>query len=511
MSEAGLSKINRIVVACATMSLLPIDAMSQDDWVDTFENGLRPAVHDAGEAPVRWTLQERMAHYGVPGISIAVLSDGQVVWAEGYGEAKAGSGTLIDTETVFSVGSLSKTGTALTILRLVDAGLLDLDADVNTVLESWEAPIDGSENAEAITLRMLLSHTAGLNVHGFADFGPNEDLPDTVQILDSSGPAKNSKVRLIHNPGETYDYSGGGTTIAGLVAADKMELDFPLLAKEYVFDPLEAERSTFEVPLPEETENIAYAHNGRGLFTAKPRGYHSFPETAASGLWTTPTEYGEMLNALYRAYRGASDDFLSQDIAIDALTPVQPSVHGLGPRIIGEPSNVRMQHTGANNSYKAIYDVSLKTGDGAVIFTNGTNGTSLNAEIMRALSDALDWNHVPELKAVSLSVSDLEELIGTYEFVRERDSDGHLPDADLPDQMRLKIEEDRLVLTQGGLFGIGAQTTQLYALAKDTFVGDQGLTRVEIQRDADQNITGLNLMNEQTYKVRRRQNEYVRK
>ncbi|MEM9667895.1 MAG: serine hydrolase domain-containing protein [Pseudomonadota bacterium] len=479
-------------------------------WVAEFEAGLRPALKQLGEPAIRWTLEERMAHYGVPGVSIAVLSDGEIVWARGYGEAKAGTGIPIDTDTVFSVGSLSKTGTALTALRLVNSGELDLDADVNTVLTSWQAPRSETEGEKPITLRMLLSHTAGLNVHGFADFAPSEDLPTTVQILNGESPAKSSKLKLIHEPGETYDYSGGGTTVAGLVIADKTGMSFPEAAKALVFDPLDLSRTTFEVPLPEGTTNIAYAHNRKGELAAKPRGYHSFPETAASGLWSTPSEFGTMLNALYKAYRGDIENFLTNEIAVDTLKPVQPSVHGLGPRILGTKENIRMEHSGANNSYKALYDVSLKTGNGAVLFTNGARGTALNAEIMRALSDALDWNHMPELVEIDASTEDFTPLEGRYRLQREKDALGHLPDADLPNRVDLKSGEDGLSMVIPGRFGFGRQTVAMNALAENVFISDSGRNRLEIVETESGEVLEIHLLSQEDYKVRRRINVYTK-
>ena len=459
--------------------------------VAAFEKGLRPATRAPGAAPTRWTIEERMAHHGVPGVSVAILQDGEVVWAKGYGVRKAGTSNPVDSQTVFSVGSLSKTGAGMTVLKLVADGVLDLDTDVNTYLKRWKVPESDLAKDTPLTLRGLLSHTAGLNVHGFADFNPGEDLPDVVQILNGSGPAKNDPVKIIHAPGTTYDYSGGGTTVAGLAAADAGGASFPDVARQRVFTPLGMARTTFVVPLPEDYGNIAYAHDDKGALTALPRGYHSFPETAASGLWTTPTEYATMLGALIASYHGKKGAFLPQALAIDALTPVSPSPHGLAPRIYGEAKARRMNHSGANDSYRALYDVDIETGDGAVIFTNGSNGGALHGEIMRAMSDAFGWNNFPEALGVALPADHLRRFTGKYRLRAPGDKVNGEPAADLPKEISIKIDDAALAARMKSPYG--AQTTSLMAIDPMRFTTPSAGWTFDFVRDAYNGVVGFRL------------------
>ncbi len=326
-------------------------------------------------------LASRMEHHGVPGISFGVIKDGELEWAKGYGVLQAGAEEEVDPETLFSVGSISKVGTAVMILKLHEAGILDIDQDVNNYLTSWQVPENNHTREREVSLRHILSHTAGLTVHGFADFLPNEKLPNTVQILNGSGPAKNNPVYVNIPVGSRFRYSGGGTTVSQMVIEDQQGKRFHEAAGSMLFDALGMKRSSYENPLPGEVGNIAKAHNSSGRPVALPRGYQSMPEAAASGLWTTPTDLSQMIIMLMEAYEG-EHDYLSQALVKDMMTPVQPGDYGLGPEIEEGSNGTRFQHGGANDSYRAKFIGSLGTKNGIIIFTNGSSGSNLINELL---------------------------------------------------------------------------------------------------------------------------------
>ncbi|MCG8468874.1 MAG: beta-lactamase family protein [Gemmatimonadetes bacterium] len=354
--------------------------------IRTVETSLGPRGDE--DPNVRWTIEERMQHYGVAGVSIAVIDDGELLWAKAYGVKQAGHPEPIDTETVFSVGSVSKVGAAAVTLRLVDEGKLDVDRNVNDYLTRWRVPDNELTAREPVTLRRIMSHTAGLTVHGFADFQPGEDLPTLVEILDGTGPAKNAPVRVDLLPGSEFRYSGGGTTVEQLVIEEVSGMDFTAAARHYVFEPLGMSRSTYENPLPAEHGNIARAHDARGEPAALPRGWEAMPEAAASGLWTTPSDYARLIIAFIESYQGDGETFLTYETARDMMTEVPPGIFGLGPELGGEGPTRNFVHGGANNSYKAFMAGYLAEGDGLVIFTNGTQGNRLIGEIRRAVAVA---------------------------------------------------------------------------------------------------------------------------
>lgn len=354
------------------------------------ETSLRPGEDRADTTGIRWTLEERMAHYGVAGVSIAVVEDGRLLWARGYGLKQAGTTDSVDAETAFSVGSVSKVGTAAITLRLVDEGRLDLDRDVNEYLRRWRVPSNALTAREPVTLRRIMSHTAGLTVHGFADFQPGEALPTVVQILDGIPPARNAPVRVDLLPGSEFRYSGGGTTVAQLVIEDVTGLDFPEAARRNLFEPLGMSRSTYENPLPAEHGNIAKAHGPGGEPRALPRGWEAMPEAAASGLWTTPSDLAKLIIALVESHQGDGETFLTIETARDMMTEVPPSIFGLGPEVGGEGPTRNFVHGGANDSYRAFMAGYLAEGDGLVILTNGARGSELIPEIRRAV-DLAGW------------------------------------------------------------------------------------------------------------------------
>ena len=350
-------------------------------------------IHDlnAQEGGESSTLVERMRHYGVPGLSVALLRDGEVAWARGFGVTQAGTQDLVDSETVFSVGSVSKVAAAATTLRIADADQLDIDEDVERYLRSWSIPKTPHTDRSPVTLRRLMSHTAGTTVHGFADFQPGEELPTTVQILEGSGPAKNPPVVVIAEPGTLWQYSGGGTTIEQLVIEDVTGLPLARAAGAWVFEPLGMTRSTFLNPLPAEHGNIACAHDERGYPTALPRGWEAMPESAASGLWTSPTDLARLLIALRDAWLGKPGAFLSTDLAQDLMTEVAPGNYGLGPELAGSGSTRRFLHGGSNDSYQAFFVMYLESGDGAIVFANGRDGEGLIDEVIAALGGSEEW------------------------------------------------------------------------------------------------------------------------
>lgn len=364
--------------------------------------GLRPSVVPASDPLPRWSLQARMAHYHVPGVAIAVLRDGKLVHSAGYGLRRAGSRDAVNADTLFSVGSVSKVITAATTLRLVANGSLALDQDISTYLRSWKVPATSTTPTPQVSLRMLMSHTAGLGVHGFADYLPGEPLPTLLQTLDGIAPAKNKPVRLIQAPGERGDYSGGGVMVEQQVLEDASGQPLDALARAQVFAPLHMQRSRFTTP-PDTLDNIAKAHDGDGAPTALPRGWQTFPEAGASGLWTSATDLAAFVAALTNSYR-APGGFLPQPIAIDMMTEVSPSWHGLGPRLDGSGATRIFHHGGSNDSYRAWIEGYLETGDGLVILTNGENGAELTTEIRNALSDALDRGVNPAVRPISLDL-----------------------------------------------------------------------------------------------------------
>ncbi len=463
------------------------------DPLAALENGLRPNLLAQGEPLPRWSLRERMAHHHVPGVAVALLRDGRVVASTGYGQLRAGQEGAVDADTLFNVGSISKVVTAATSLRLVADRRLDLDRDVNRFLKSWQLPARTGHPGETVNLRMLMSHTAGLNVHGFPDYLPGEATPTLLQTLEGRAPARTPAIRLQHRPGEMIDYSGGGTVIEQLVIEDVTGKPLEDIARAEVFTPVGMVRSTFLDPADAARANVAFAHDAAGKTVALPRGWQRFPQQAPAGLWTSANELGAFVGALIRSYRGR-DDYLPRPLAIQMLTEVAPGNFGLGPRLEGEGERRVFHHGGSNDSYHAWIEGYPETGDGFVILTNGENGWALRGEIRNALSDAIGRGVNPLLRTIALDAAGgrFADYVGRYlrDTSLPEDLRGVLADAfdDGADELDIRFDGKALSVV------LPEETGALRATAPHRFIAPTVFsTEYAFHRDAGGRVRGLTL------------------
>ncbi|HKT28692.1 serine hydrolase domain-containing protein [Dyella sp.] len=462
----------------------------------SWENNLRPAVVEAGQPVPHWSLRDRMAYYHIPGVAVAVLRHGKVWQVKGYGLREAGTHDKIDGDTLFSAGSISKVATAVMILRMVQAGKLDLDRNIDTYLTSWHVPATKDTLHPDVTLRMLMSHTSGFNVGGFPDFMPQEQVPSLLQTLDGLPPAKHHAVRLIYPPGSRYAYSGGGIEVEQQLLEDVTHTDFATAARTWLLDPLHMQRSTFESPLSASRGNIAKAHDEQGKLIALPRGWQSFPEQAASGLWTSANELGAMVAMLIESYQG-HNGFLSRALATQMMSPVSPSPQGLGPELLGSGNGRVFFHSGSNDNYRAWMEGYLETGDGFVILTNSPNGARLRLEIRHALSDMIGQGVDPVLHAVALDPADVSyaDYQGTYRLDDSVPMDvrGRLADDFDANSFQIAMSHGKASMRVPG----DDNVHQLEALSPTRFVDPDSesmpLMQLEFHRDAHGKVQAVSV------------------
>jgi CubicO group peptidase (beta-lactamase class C family) len=324
-----------------------------------------------------------MEHYKVPGVSIAFLNEGEIVWAKGYGFTSADSLKAVDDLTLFQAASISKPVAALAALSLVESGEIGLDQDVNHYLEGWKVKENKFTNGEKVTLRRILSHSAGLTVHGFAGYQSDAEVPDILQVLEGINPANSGRIYANINPGTKYRYSGGGYTVMQKMLTDITGQKFPEIMDELVISKIGMESSTYQQPLPESFwGNAASGHSSKG----KPieGKWHTYPEMAAAGLWTTPTDLLKYAIEVQKSYAGESNQILTQKMVKEMLTP-QMNSHALGPGVGGSGDSITFEHGGSNAGFRCQLRVYTKLGQGLAIMTNGDNGGQLIAEILRAL------------------------------------------------------------------------------------------------------------------------------
>jgi CubicO group peptidase (beta-lactamase class C family) len=366
-----------------------------EDRIARILQDLRPeAAYPAAPQPGR-TLAERMADLATPGVSVAVVDGCDLAWARGFG-TRAADADAVTARTLFQAGSISKPVFALAVMRLVEDGALDLDADVNQYLTSWRVPANGGWQPR-ITLRQLLSHSAGTTVHGFPGYAAAGPWPSVPQILDGAPPANTPPVVVDLLPGTQFRYSGGGTTIAQQVVVDVTRTPFPALMRRLVLDPLGMQDSSFEQPLPPAfAARAAHAHPWNAVATRG--GWHVYPEMAAAGLWTTAGDLARLGAAMLRALRGDATPLgLPRERVAAMLRPQLPDqkigdeFYGLGWGCAGKDDHFRFGHFGADEGFLAVIRMFPARGSGAVVMINSIQGWRLRDELLAAIGRAYGW------------------------------------------------------------------------------------------------------------------------
>ena len=338
------------------------------------EQGLLPGIVIAGRPLPAKPLAERMTALKTPGVSVAVINGGVIEWAKGYGVTETGGNTPVTPRTLFQAASLSKPVAALAALRLVEQGKLALDQDVNERLTSWKVPENEFTKTEKVTLRRLLSHSAGLTVNGFPGYSADAPVPALVQVLDGQKPANTAAIRADVVPGTIWRYSGGGYTVMQQLLMDVTGRPFPPLLADLVLQPIGMTDSTYEQPLPE-ARRAAAASGHRTDGSLLPGRYHTYPEMAAAGLWTTPTDLARFLIEIQQALQGRSK-VLTPAMARQMVT-VQKGSYGLGLGLDGSGPSATFGHGGSNAGFKCQMTAFVEGGRGAVVMTNGDQGGRL--------------------------------------------------------------------------------------------------------------------------------------
>src|SRR6185369_11936721 len=287
MEDLMNSMFSRLLIFVLVLSQVAFGQSTAQTRIQHVEEGLLPVVLIKGEPG--WTIQERMKHYRVPGVSIAVINDYKVEWARSYGVKDVETNEPVTTETRFQAASISKPVTAMIALKKVAEGKLALDENINNKLTSWKLPDNEFTAKRKVTLANLLSHTGGLTVHGFPGYEVGKRLPTVPEILNGKEPANTPAVRVDMEPGTKFRYSGGGTTITQLTLMDIEKKPYPQIAQETVLGPLGMTHSTYSQPLPDDIRKQAASGHRQDGKPVEGK-IHVYPEMAPAGLWTTPTD-----------------------------------------------------------------------------------------------------------------------------------------------------------------------------------------------------------------------------
>jgi CubicO group peptidase (beta-lactamase class C family) len=396
----------------------PYDAAAIEAKIKLIEKSLAPAF--ITNKTKRWTIQERMKHYAVPGVSIALINNGKVEWVRAYGVRNVQTKEPVTSDTLFQAASISKPVSALGAMLLVEQGKLALEENVNEKLTSWKLPENSFTQKTPVTLRALLTHTAGTTVHGFRGYSVGEAVPTVPQILDGAKPANSDPVRVDTMPRTQWRYSGGGTTIVQQLVTDVARQPFADYMRERVLVPAGMTRSAYDQPLSKgRAANAASGHiKGEPLAGQ----WHVYPELAAAGLWTTPRDLATFAIEVQRAASGGANTWLTQATAKQMVSESPPVSGRNRPWAIGfgldtARGNPRFTHGGSNEGFQCNLVAYVSDGNGLVVMTNGDSGSPLIEEIERAAAFVYGWKELgpPIHTLVALTPAALDAFVGEYE------------------------------------------------------------------------------------------------
>ena len=471
-----------ILTACGTPAAAPT-VPSADQAIARVAAGLRPGIVIKGAPPLTYSLAERMAHYKVPGISIALVDSGRIVWARGYGLKESGTSDSVTPATLFQAASISKPVAATALLHLVEEGKLALDTPVNEYLKSWKLPDNKLTAKEKVTLRRIVAHFAGLTVHGFPGYAAGDSIPTVPQILDGVKPANTPAVRVETVPGTVWNYSGGGITIEQLAMMDVTGEAFPALVKRLVLDPIGMTNSGYDQPLPagkKGQEAAGYRPDGKMVEGR----WHTYPEMAAAGLWTTPTDLLKWAMEITAARAGKSTKVLSQKMATEMLT-VQKAPSGLGPMLHGSGHAFYFEHGGANEGYRCMVMYFPEIGRGAAVMTNSDAGSAVAQEILYALASEYRWpDYAPrEIEPVALDSMVAIDLVGDYPLPAK------LVGGALARTVMIRREGGKLTLEAEGII----PKAELVALSPTKLIAPEGGLEATIDLGKNGKVTGIEI------------------
>jgi CubicO group peptidase (beta-lactamase class C family) len=421
---------------------------------------------------VRGEMQKRR----IPGLSLAIIQGGKIVTAKGYGVAEKGSQIPVTTSTLFQAGSISKPVSALGALLLVEEGRLALDEDVNTRLVSWKVPENEFTRERKVTLRGLISHTAGLTVHGFPGYPADGAVPTLVQVLDGEKPANTAPIRVNILPGSKWRYSGGGYTIMQQMVVDVTGKSFPQFMRESVLGPLGMEESSFVQPPPAGKAKLTAtgSYRDRTLVAGK---WHIYPEMAAAGLWTTPSDLARFAIGVQEALAGKSDRTLTKAMARQMLTE-EKNAYGLGVGLQGGGSTLRFGHGGRDEGFDAQLVAYAETGQGAAIMINANDNSRMVSRILEVIAREYRWPDYPiyvppDRRPAEVAEGKVVARTGRYEFENN-------------EMLTFSTERGRLLTLVDGF-----PDEEFVAGAEDTFYSSQRDVRVKFLEGADGQVAGL--------------------
>lgn len=382
------------------------------DLIKKVETGLTTPVHIAGDST--WSIEERMEHYGIPGVSIAVIHNGKIAWTKGYGVMDTKSKVPVTDQTLFQVSTIGMPLTAYAALSLVEKNKVSLDEDINSYLKSWKLPDSEFTKENKVTIKKLLSHSAGINVHDFQGYPKGAPTPTLKEILNGTPPANSNPIIVDKELDGSLWLSAGGYMIVQQMMMDIENKQFPELMDELVLQPLEMNNSTFSQSLT--TEQLKMAATGYlrdGSMVEGKR--HIYPETASNGLWASAEDLAKFMINIQQIQKDSGNKGLSQDMKEMMLTPFVEGHYGLGFLIYDKKDEIYFEHHGWSTGFYSRMAAHRDKDYGVVILIN-TPIRAFYGELIRSVALAYEWDeYFPIHKKKEIEQSLADSITGRYQ------------------------------------------------------------------------------------------------
>ncbi|MCS3531266.1 serine hydrolase [Chryseobacterium sp. JUb7] len=413
-----MKKLNLLLLLSLSLHVF---AQNVKDKIQTFEDNL--LSWDTSKTK-KWTLKERMAFYNMNAVSFAVIKDYKIEWAKAYGYADVAENRKATTQTLFQAASISKSINSLGLLQLVEQRKLGLDDDINNYLKTWKFPYDSVSKGKKISIANLLSHKAGLSVHGFGGYQKGTELPTIKQILDGQKPANSSAVRSVFEPNLKFQYSGGGTTISQLILENTTGEKYEDYMLKNILLPLGMNESSYnQPPSPDKEKLLATAYNNGKEVKGK---YHIYPEKAAAGLWTNPNDLAKYIIETQLSLVGKSNKVLSKEMSLKRIE------NNYGVFLNDFKGTKYFGHSGGNEGFVCYYIGSIEDGNGLAVMTNGNN-FKLIEEILLSIASLNQWKNYPiepQKESIRLTIrkeclKNIDKGIELYKKLKKNTPDGY--------------------------------------------------------------------------------------
>jgi CubicO group peptidase (beta-lactamase class C family) len=401
-----------VVTSCSRTTVSLDQQISDNEKIQWLENNLSP-LHQLEEHEKRFSIQEAMTKYNVPGVSMVFVENRDIKWKKTYGFSNLQTSEKVSNNTVFTGASLSKPLTAVAALSLVETESLNLDEDVNKWLVEWKVPDNEFTKNQKVTLRHLISHRAGIRNDLWSSYLPEQETPNLHQMLAGQPPSVDPATTVNAIPGSKEQYSNPGYSIIQKLIEDVTQNKFEDVMDELIFKPSVMKSSTFQQPMPRSLMRRKATGYDQNL---KPFTYKLFPYKAAGGVWTTPTDVAQFIITLFDDLDGAHK-ILSRAITqeIFSKTPIRLAFAKL---YNNDSDDLVFRHYGTNQGFSSYIVGSLKNRQALIIMTNGHMQFEFLDYVARAAAEVYQWDYLKPIvhRTYASSGSNYQDYTGYFKL-----------------------------------------------------------------------------------------------